>query len=229
MIDKYFDILHNEALKSNISVKMAACLLYNKKIIGSVCSNLDRTHYHNLQYGSFHAEARAIIAFFGKRLIFDNVRNIWCLNGKRIKADIFVLRINKLTIIGNSRPCYHCLQMMKEVGLRKIYYTTGLGNEIVSESIKNMLSIQASHVTKLYDLIKYNITDTGKFNSQYIDILIVKYIPDIVKYENLMYFIKYNFNIYCKTHSYKFTTKKDCLFINIYNKQDILIKKSIIV
>jgi deoxycytidylate deaminase len=200
---------------------MAACLIQNKKLVGHICSNLDRTIYHKVNYGSLHAEARTLLAYFGKRLIFNNVKNIWCLSGKRAKIDIFVLRINKLGIIGNSRPCYHCLQMMKSVGVKKIYYTTGVENEIIVESIKDMLSIQASYATKIYDKKKYNTPD-----SQYIETLFIKYIPLIIKYENLQYFIKYNYNIYCNNFTYKYVKKNNNLCIYFYNAKNSIIKIS---
>ena len=64
-----------------------------------------------------------------------------------------VVRVNKLGDICNARPCYNCLDMMKAVGIRKVYYSIS-PNEIICEKVKDMISIQASMVDKNVDNIK---------------------------------------------------------------------------
>lgn len=131
-----------------------------------------------------------------------------------------VLRITKDGIVGNSRPCYNCLNMMKDIGIHKIYYTTGILNEIICERVKDMISIQSSAVTKLID------TQNTKFNKEeYYYNLLKKFIPNKIKYTNLKYFIDYNFkNIFS---NYKIIIDKNNIYI--YNKNNDIILKAIII
>ena len=48
----------------------------------------------------------------------------------------------------NARPCFNCLKMMKDVGINKVYYSTGTDESLVSENVKNMVSIQSSTITR---------------------------------------------------------------------------------
>jgi len=126
-----------------------------------------------------------------------------------------VLRIMKDGMIGNSRPCYNCLNMMKDLGIHKIYYTTGISDEIICERVKDMISIQSSSVTKLIDTMY-----TGNFNKEeYYYKLLKTYVPKKIKYTNLRYFIDYNFkNIF---PNYKIIIKNDRVYI--YNENNSLI------
>jgi hypothetical protein len=131
-----------------------------------------------------------------------------------------VLRITKDGMVGNSRPCYNCLNMMKDIGIHKIYYTTGILNEIICERVKDMISIQSSSVTKRID------TKNTKFNKEeyYYDLL-KKFIPNKIKYNNLKYFIDYNFkNIF---PNYKIIINEN--YIYIYNENNNVILQAIII
>ncbi len=46
------------------------------------------------------------------------------------KIDIFVIRLTKLGILAESRPCYHCLDFLEKSGLniKYVYYSTSDGN-----------------------------------------------------------------------------------------------------
>lgn len=125
-----------------------------------------------------------------------------------------VLRVTKDGTIGNSRPCYNCLNMMKDLSINKIYYTTGINDEIICERVKDMISIQSSAVTKLIDTmyIKFNKED-------YYYKLLKKNVPNEIKYNNLIYFIDYNFkNIF---PTYKINIFNDKVYI--YNENNIQI------
>ena len=69
------------------------------------------------------------------------------------KNDLIVIRINKQGDLVSSRPCYNCLEMMKAVNIKKVYYSDNDGN-IICENVKDMISINASSVTKMIDCIK---------------------------------------------------------------------------
>jgi hypothetical protein len=91
--------------------------------------------------------------------------------------------------MANSRPCYNCLEMMKAVGIRKVYYSDNKGN-IVCESVKDMISIQASIVAKII----YNLDYPGKIITweNYFENLLKRLFPSKIKKINFDNFIKYN-------------------------------------
>lgn len=70
--------LYTEAIKSNIDQKLAAVILKGAKMISNPCCNSHRNTYRGMCRGSLHAEAHAMIAYYGKKLSFDSKRG-WCL------------------------------------------------------------------------------------------------------------------------------------------------------
>ena len=68
-------------------------------------------------------------------------------NGQRNKArrmlkkcDIIVVKKN-----GNSRPCYHCLKFLKQIGVRRVYYT--VQKTLKMEKVKEM---ESDHISCKY-------------------------------------------------------------------------------
>ena len=117
------------------------------------------------------------------------------------KLDLVVVRINKSgdqcnarpchnNNLCNSRPCFNCLDMMKAVGIRKVYYSVS-PNEIVCENVKDMISIQASSVTKHIAKLNGNYTDNDP--NKFYENLLLKCFPKIVRKHNLESFITHNF------------------------------------
>ena len=49
--------------------------------------------------------------------------------------------------IRNSAPCKSCLSLLKSVGIKKLYYSTGDGDEIVCENVRDM---ESDHVSNGY-------------------------------------------------------------------------------
>lgn len=110
-------------------------------------------------------------------------------NCKKQKLDIVVIRVNRAGETCNARPCHNCLSMMKAVGIRKVHYSVS-PTELVSENVKDMVSIQASSVTKYLDKIKGNYI----FNSsdKYYEKLLTENFPSSIRQFNLDSFIQYN-------------------------------------
>lgn len=76
---RYYSELVQEAYKSPICNKLAACILKDKKMIGRICCNTDRNFCRGNECGSLHAEAHALLNYFGKSLQFDRFKNKWYL------------------------------------------------------------------------------------------------------------------------------------------------------
>ena len=100
------------------------------------------------------------------------------------KLDIIVIRVNTIGKMHNSRPCSHCLNMMKSTGIRRVHYSNELG-EIVTETVKDMISIQTSSISRMID---NNIRIPV---AQYSESLL-KNIPSVMKKKNFEHFVKYN-------------------------------------
>jgi hypothetical protein len=70
--------LCTEATKSKLEQKLAAVILKGTKMISNPCCNTQRNTYRGMCRGSLHAEAHAMITYYGKNLSFDN-KHGWCL------------------------------------------------------------------------------------------------------------------------------------------------------
>jgi len=184
-INKYYSELVNEANKSPLEQQLAAGILKDKKLVSKICCNSNKTFCRGELCGSLHAEARVLLNHFNRSLQFNKSKNKWCLLQTRKKFNIIVIRISKSGTISNARPCYNCLNMMKDIGIKKVYYSTGNNDELICEHIKNMISIQVSIAFLNMNKLKNN-------NNEYYNYLLKKEFPKSIKNINLQYFIDYN-------------------------------------
>lgn len=62
--------------------------------------------------------------------------------------DLFVVRFSKAGILGNSRPCRHCIlrMMLSDIKIHTVYYSTETG-EIREEKLTSMLSSEMTYVS----------------------------------------------------------------------------------
>ena len=74
----FYNRLRPYAKMSTISHQLSACVIKGKKIVSKICCNTDRNICRGINMGSLHAEANAIINYFGKALVFDPYKG-WCL------------------------------------------------------------------------------------------------------------------------------------------------------
>jgi hypothetical protein len=65
------------------------------------------------------------------------------------KICIIVIRINNKGELCNSRPCIECLDILKMIGIKSIYYSNDNGN-IIEEKVKFMKSIHLSTMARQY-------------------------------------------------------------------------------
>lgn len=109
--------------------------------------------------------------------------------------------------------------MLKSIGIKKVYYSTGNSHEIVCEHVKNMISIQTSSSTRYIErLVKNN--DNYNYNN-----LLKNSFPKNIKYINLIYFINYNFKNILPTYKIIITSN----LIEIYDDNDNKLLESIII
>ena len=115
--------------------------------------------------------------------------------------------------------------MMKDLNVNKVYYTSGINDEVICESVKNMISIQTSSVTK-YLLALSNVIIK---NSNYFENLLIKQFPPKIKRDNLFYFLEYNFKNVLPECKYIIKNENGDKIIIFYNKNNEYLLKSIIV
>lgn len=218
--------LYTEASKSVIEQQMAAAIMQSNKLLSKPYCNSPFNIIKGCNVGSLHAEAHAILKYFGKSFYFDPYKNIVYNDKKRKKLDLIVIRINKNGDLCNARPCYICLNMMKCAGIHKVYYSIS-STELICENIKDMVSIQTSSVTRSIDLgykeIKY------RNPIMYYETLIIKFFPSHIKLNNLKYFIKYNLNILLPSYTVIFYNKGLKNYVAINNENDIKIVEAEII
>lgn len=217
--------LYCEATNSEIKQQLAAAILKSGKMISNPCCNSLRNTCRGANVGSLHAEAHAIINHFGKSLSFNKKNIIFHQSEKKNNQnlDLIVIRVNKLGEICNSRPCYNCLNLMKIVGIRKIYYSIS-ESELVCENVKDMISIHSSAVTKNIDK-QYNnyLFDTC---NEYYETLLKENFPSVVRQTNLDNFIRYNLSVILPDYKVKIKNNYNNNYVWIFDSNDNIIIKS---
>lgn len=133
---KMFAIAKGEALKSDFDKFHIGCVIVYKKHIISYGHNKEKTHplqkkfnryrkFNNCKGSyikhSIHAEIDAIsqIPFIvGKMLDEEDGWN---------KVKIYVWRSTKTKKFACAKPCEACMEMIKSIGIRHLYYTEDYG------------------------------------------------------------------------------------------------------
>lgn len=127
-INHYFDLARNACFYSDCNcARLGAVLVYKNKVM-SVGWNNTKTNplqqelnqHRNLDSNvheinnSLHAEVTCLLRARG-------------LNIEYSKSSLFVYRIKKDGSSGLSRPCKGCMSLIKELGIKNIYYSTESG------------------------------------------------------------------------------------------------------
>tara|TARA_R110002074_G_scaffold122218_4_gene256872 strand:+ start:1007 stop:1384 length:378 start_codon:yes stop_codon:yes gene_type:complete len=121
--DTIIDLAINEASRSDHNVKHGAVVVKKGKIIQSgrnqYCS-MDRIkHFTSHRIWSIHAEMNVLMGL--PKHITKN-------------ADIYVVRVNSVGDIVNSKPCSICMSMILKSGIKTIHYSND-ENTIISQKI----------------------------------------------------------------------------------------------
>lgn len=124
MKEKYFDIAKNIADLSDFKrVQVGCVIVYKNKVLNAAC-NLSKTRplqklYNKERFAadsvhSLHAEIHALLPLLDSDI-----------NWK--KVDIYIYRKRKDKPFGMARPCKSCLALIKDLGIKNVYYTTNYG------------------------------------------------------------------------------------------------------
>jgi tRNA(Arg) A34 adenosine deaminase TadA len=98
------------------------CILFVKKKIISRGRNKSKTHPAAIRYFSkcLHAELSAIVSANKQDLRGSSIFVVRLYRKLHSKANEF-----DYTRLSMSRPCKHCMDLIREAGIKKAYYTIG--------------------------------------------------------------------------------------------------------
>jgi deoxycytidylate deaminase len=82
--DTLLNLLCNEAKKSVVDQQLGAVIIKSGKIINKPSCNTARNLCRGVISGSLHAEARAIVNYFGDAISFDRKKG-WCVQRDKVK------------------------------------------------------------------------------------------------------------------------------------------------
>jgi hypothetical protein len=111
--------------------------------------------------------------------------------------------------------------MMQDIGIHKVYYSTGTDEKIVCENVKHMVSIQSSTVTRYFYNIN-NKTDNNESKEIYFESLMKKLFPKEIKNKNLRYFLEHNFKNVLPEYNFNIKKNNCIIFYNKENKQILM-------
>ena len=79
LFNKFYPMFCQEAQTSNINCKLAAGILKGQKLVSKICCNTNRNFCRGNECGSLHAEAHALLNYFGRTLQFNLSSKRWYL------------------------------------------------------------------------------------------------------------------------------------------------------
>ena len=104
--------------------KIGAVVVMNHRIISSASNSNSKTHPLQKKYNKYrftdegdhkqHAELAALVPLIRDGIDLSN-------------AAIYVYRAHKNGTLAMSRPCPSCMQLIKDVGIKRVFYTTENG------------------------------------------------------------------------------------------------------
>ena len=126
MMQSMIERLREQAMKSNMSIKLASGLFYSKKGFVSVACNSTRTYINKKIKPNFHAE-EAVLYNFQTRFTRIKTKNL----------KLIVVRISPGNNLLFSKPCITCTHAIQSFGIRKIYYINE-HNQLICERIESL-------------------------------------------------------------------------------------------
>lgn len=111
----YFRLARIESLKVNFRARIGAALVKKNKVVSIGRNKPQKTHPMMCKFNKFkrlHAEIDACIGI-DRNFVTDSV--------------MYTYRELKDGTLANSKPCETCQFLLKELGVKKVYYTNTQG------------------------------------------------------------------------------------------------------
>lgn len=121
----FFNLARAISKESTFEKIKIGCVIVNKKEVISVGTNTPKSHPVQMIYNTKYYRDRYKDGMFFHHYIHAEIRAI--LNAERqdlTGCSLYTYRETFNGEIANSRPCPACMKMIKNVGIKKIYYTT---------------------------------------------------------------------------------------------------------
>ena len=225
--DKLINSLCSQADKSTLQQRLAAAVIQNNKQLSDSVCNIDRNLCRGHHIPSLHAEARALLTFYGRDIGYSDHKG-WCFNNpnyKPRKVDVVVIRTTRDGKLANSRPCRKCLEMMRNLGIKKVYYSSGNDEEIISENVKDMFSIQDSSSARRFARMKFSYPEN---DLDYYKMILKRSAPRQIKFNNLSHFIRFNLSDLLPSLSYSLYSNNGRDYIEIKEGDNTVILINVI-
>jgi len=133
---KYFNIAREVAKLSDYKKQHIGCVIVYKKQIISVGHNQCKTHTLQAIYNQFRDFKPRPQTHHFLHAEIDAIIKIRYLNLDWSKVEIYVYREHKSEgKLMMSKPCQACMNYIKDLGIRKIYYTIN-GDYVYEKLIK---------------------------------------------------------------------------------------------
>lgn len=97
------------------------------------------------------------LACHAEESALNNYRSKYRPGSKNIatrKLKIIVIRINKDGNMTESKPCSHCISVMKSFGIRKVTYSNKEG-KLVTESVDDVKTTESTGYQSIAQVIEY--------------------------------------------------------------------------
>lgn len=131
---KYFDKARQAALISDYYKTHIGCVaVYQGTVIG-IGSNCNKTHPMQKKYNRYRKPSDSMLPKLHAEI--SCINSIKQLNINFSKVKLYIYRIRHDQPFGLSRACPSCMAVIKDLGIRDIYYTTNDG--FVHERIENI-------------------------------------------------------------------------------------------
>lgn len=101
---------------------MRRCLSRECYCIGCNCN---KTHPTQKKYNKYHKQAESMLPKLHAEI--SGINSIKQLNINFSKVKLYIYRIRKDQSFGLSSPCPSCMETIKDLGIRDIYYTSNDG------------------------------------------------------------------------------------------------------
>lgn len=122
---KYFSKARQVAMISDYHKTHIGCVaVYQGTVIGIGC-NCNKTHPTQKFYNKYRKQSDSMLPKLHAEInCINSIKNLG-VNFSRVK--LYIYRIRKDQPYGLSRPCPSCMEAIKDLGIRDIYYTSNDG------------------------------------------------------------------------------------------------------
>lgn len=122
---KFFTKARQAAIISNFHKTHIGCVAVYQGNIISIGCNCNKTHPIQKKYNKYRKLSDSMLPKLHAEI--NCINSIRYLDINFAKVKLYIYRIRKDRPFGLSHPCPSCMEAIKDLGIRDIYYTTNDG------------------------------------------------------------------------------------------------------